>query len=66
MTTMDNPETFRAYASIFEKAKRDVRGGPLLPATEPCAAAAKALRFMADAIEASMPREGGYSIGVKE
>jgi len=44
------PETLRTYAKIFDLPRRQERGGPMLPPTELCAAAAVALRFMADAL----------------
>lgn len=53
----DNPVTLRLYASIFEKEWRDFRDGPLNPPTPACIAAAKALRFTADAIEANPSAE---------
>lgn len=49
----DNPDTLRTYAAIFEKEWRDHVGGVLHPPTEPCKAAARALRFLADYIDQS-------------
>ena len=49
---IENPDTLRTYAAIFEKPYRDGRG-VVHPAGEACKAAARALRFLADALEPS-------------
>jgi hypothetical protein len=55
-TTREGTEadTLRTYAAVFELPWRDRVGGELFPPTEACVAAAKALRFLADAIERSI------------
>ncbi len=49
---MNDPETLLTYASIFEKPRREFKGGPLNPPSEICLAAAKALRFYARCVQA--------------
>lgn len=51
--TQTDPETLRTYAAIFEMPRR--YDGVLHPPTEPCLAAAKALRFQAEKISESSP-----------
>ena len=46
-----NPETLRLYADIFAMPRRVDRSSELIPPSEPCLAAARALRYMADQIE---------------
>jgi hypothetical protein len=45
------PETLRTYARLMEAWRRDPVSRDLRPPGDVCQAAAKALRFMADAIE---------------
>lgn len=47
----DDPATLRLYAEIFEKPRRDHRGGPIRSPSEFCLAAAVALRERADRLE---------------
>lgn len=46
------PETLRTYANIFQHKRRYNVGGPLYPPREPEVAAAIALRFLANYLEA--------------
>jgi hypothetical protein len=57
-----DPATLRTYADIFAAPRRQGRGGPLLPPSEPCAAAALALRFMADLHELTPAASGSYPL----
>ena len=46
----DDPRTLRRYADMFETPMRD-SVGKLVVTSDACCAAAKALRFQADALE---------------
>jgi hypothetical protein len=59
---MHDPATLRTYADIFAAPRRQGRGGPLLPPSEACAAAALALRFMAEALD---PQERSIDAGLR-
>ncbi len=51
MTTVNHPSVLRIYAAIFESPPRDpVSGEPIISA-EARAAAAKALRYQAEALD---------------
>lgn len=47
----NDPATLRLYASVFEKPRRERKGGALYPPTEFCLAAAVALRERAAILE---------------
>lgn len=57
-----SPLTLRAYANIFELQRRDPRTGLLDPPGELSTAAAKALRFQADALEARAQEVARYEL----
>ena len=47
----DDPRMMRLYAAIFEDPQRDPVSGKFLIPSAACMAAARALRFTADALE---------------
>ena len=53
----DNPETLRLYAAMFEKPWHDANGGGPYPVPESSLAAARALRFYADARDEELLQE---------
>jgi hypothetical protein len=63
----DDPATLRLYAAIFKKEWRAFRGDEIHPPTAPCVAAARALRYLADAIErgAIDQKPGQHSLDVE-
>lgn len=46
----DDPSILRKYATMFEKPMRDAVGKLIVP-SEACSAAARALRFQAEALD---------------
>ena len=51
MTAINHPSVLRIYAAIFESPPRDPLTGKLMVSAEACAAAAKALRYQAEALD---------------